>query len=321
MLRARLISILGILALTALLFASCTKDSQFGSLVQGTFSVTPRCGINDRVFRFQNTTGEKLHLAGAVLAPGTNGAGHFTIQGFQINDETEIPKDLAGGISPVDIPAGADYALRVRYSPLEESGEGFHAALVDMSFKDPNPGIVQIELFGRSEGELNCPEAAQGGAQDLTGPVDLTITFMVAATGGLGIPLTTDLGVEAFQPVVLSATITNTDFDFPQITSQDNFFLPAPDPTNLALAPILSIVSGDTHITSAAAVTGSFDAATGTLSLPTLRILLEDNNSTLVLELQLTTGSVDPLAVPNDRLLAGGLYHRWRRYCRLADPR
>ena len=293
-----------VILVMALTVTSCVKDSQFGGLVQGTFSVTPKCGINERVFRFTNTTEDTLHLAGAVMAPGTNGAGHFSIQGFQIGSATEIPSDVAGGISPVDIPQGSPYAIRVRYSPLEESGESFHAAVLDMSFNGDNPGIIQVELFGVSEGVADCPEVEEGGAEGLSGPVDLTITFMVASTGGLGVPLTTEMGVDPFDQVSLDAGITGTDFAFPQIAFSGNFILPAPDPSVPALAPILSVVSGDTLITTSAAVTGTFDAATGALILPTLRILLEDNNSTLVLEMPFTTGSVDPLDVPNERLIA-----------------
>jgi hypothetical protein len=128
---------------------------------------------------------------------------------------------------------------------------------------------------------------------------------MVASTGGLGVPLTTDMGVDPFVTVMLAADIDGTDFDFPQITSADNFFLQAPDPSVPALAPILSIVSGSTYITTESAVTGTFDEATGEIILPNLRIFLEDRNSTLVLDMPFTTDTVESLDVPNDRLLNG----------------
>ncbi len=302
------LSIFGLL--TVLLFAGCTEDSQFGGLHQEAFSVTPKCGINERMVHFKNTTGETLDLAGITLAPGTNGAGHFSIQGFTVGSDDELPADSGGGVStnkenPIAIPAGSAYSLRVRYSPLEQSGDTVHTALIDMAFNDPNPGILQIELYGTSEGEADCPEAVTGGAAGLSGDVDLKITFMVASTGGLGVPLTTEMGVDAFTPVELSANISGTDFSFPEITSADNFFLPAPDPTNPALGPVLSVVSGDTDITSDAAVTGTFNADTGELTLPNIKVFLEDNNSTLVLDMPFTTGSVDPLSVPNDRLISG----------------
>ncbi len=294
-------------AFMVLWMSACTQQGQFSDLVQGAFSVTPKCGINERVFNFQNTTGKTLSMLGAVLAPGTNGAGHFTIRGFQIGSDAEIPSDAAGGISPLEIPAGASYALRVRYSPLEESGDSIHTAIVDMSFNGENSGIIQIELYGKSEGEEDCPEVSSGGSSvDLSGDVDLTITYMVVSTGGLGVPMDTEMGVDAFAPVTLVGNIaTNGDFSFPQITSGDNFFLPPPDPSVPALGPVLSIISGQTHITTRSAVTGSYNADTGELTLPNLVVDLVDNNSTLVLDMPFTSGSVDSLDVPNDRLLAG----------------
>lgn len=288
--------------------AGCTQSSQFGDLIQGAFSLTPKCAINERLFNFQNTTGKTLNMRGAVMAPGTNGAGHYSIRGFKVGSEAEIPADAAGGISPLEIPAGAAYSIRIRYSPLEESGDSIHTAIVDMSFNGEKSGIIQIELYGQSEGEEDCPEVATGGGTvSLSGDVDLTITFMVVSTGGLGVPMSTNMGVDPFAPVTLEGNIaTNGDFSFPQITSADNFFLPPPDPSVPALGPVLSIISGETHITSRSAVTGTFNADTKELSLPSLVVDLADNNSTLVLDMPFTTGAVDSLDVPNDRLLGGG---------------
>lgn len=295
--------LIGVLAF--LVLTSCVNNSQFSSLYKEVFSTTPKCGITDRSITFKNTTEGTLYLAGVTMSPGTNGAGHFTIQGFKIGDDDEIPADLSGGVSSMEIPAGAEYTLRVRYSPYEETGEGFHSALVDMAFKDPNPGIVQIELYGRSEGVVDCPEVEGGGAEGLSGPVDLTITYLIAATGGLGVPLTTDMGVDDFVEVTLSAEISGNDFIFPQITSADNFFLQAPDPSVEALAPIVSIVYGSTDITTESGVTGTFVAETGRLTLPNLKIFLEDEKSKLVLDMPFTTDTVDRMNVPMDRLQLG----------------
>ncbi len=305
----RILTVISLLSMLAL-SACFQSEGQFGSLLKESFSTTPRCGITDRIFNFNNTMDEPLDVAGIALSPGTNGAGHFSIQGFQIGSDPEMPADISGGISPTEdspimIPAGAPYALRVRYSPLEQSGDGFHAALIDMSFMNP-AGVVQIEVFGDSQSEGDCPDVVVGQETGLTGDVDLTVTFLVASTGALAVPLSSDLGVTPFQEVKLSANIDGTTFTFPAITAEDNFFLPAPNPATPGLGPLLSIVSGDTDVTSASSVTGTFDAATGKISLPGVAVTLADNNSVMNLNLNLTTDPIDPGGVPNDRVVSGG---------------
>ena len=105
---------------------------------------------------------------------------------------------------------------------------------------------------------------------------------------------------------MLAADINGTDFDFPQITAADAFLLPEPDPTDISLSQLISLVDGDTLVTTDAAVTGVIDPETGTLEISGLLVNLEDGSSLLQIGLDLTTELVDPLSVDNGKLTNGG---------------
>lgn len=296
----------GIALLAVLLISACAGEDQIGGLFQELFSVTPKCDVTDKLIKFQNPHDEPLLLVGMAFSAGTNGDGHFSIQGLTIGNGQEIPRDASGGISENTIPAGADYTLRVRYSPLEESGAAVHSAIIDIVYSAPKSGVVQIEVYGQSQGVGDCPEIEEGGAEGLDGPVTLEVIRMIAVTTAINVPLSSDNGIDDFTRVKLNAAINGTIFNFPQITLADNFFLPEPDLTVPGLLP-LSVVEGNTFITSAGAVTGTFDAASGHISLPGVKVLLADEVSTLEMTFDpLTTDRVSRLVVPKDRIQTGG---------------
>lgn len=274
--------------------AGCTQD-QIGGLFESSFSTTPRCGMTDKLLSFSNDSSQDLEIAGIGIAAGSNPDGYFTIEGLIIGNREFIAPLSSGGIGEVTVPAGDTYTIQIRYSPTKNTGETPHAAFIDIAYLSPEPGIVQISVQGTSEGEVDCPEVVIGEEVGLDGPVDLTITRLVAASPQIAEPLDSSLGITPFIPVELLATLDATagTIDFPAITANDSFILPPPDPK---VSPTLdTLVKGDTIITTRNAVVGTYDDAVGLIELQGLKVdLIVEGElfSEINLTLDATTGTV-----------------------------
>jgi hypothetical protein len=300
---------------TALMLAifsfGCVK-SQLAGLHTSSFESTAKCASRDKTLQFQNTTEKALTISGILFAPGTNGEGNFSLLGLKIGDEAEKAPLANGGFAsnetnPLSVPAGAQYSLRVRYSPVEETEEEEnHTAFISIGYGEPTPGVFQVELSGTSSGVAECAQASEGVATELEGKVNITITKLIAVTNELAVPLSSDNGAECFVPVTLKGNIAGLNFTFPQIREEDNFILPPLNPTDPALDSVRdTVIFGATRIFSAVPINGTFTSQTGQFNLPGVQVFMEDDESFLTLNIDLHTATATPEAVSRQTLQKG----------------
>ncbi len=283
--------------LVALIFAAgtigCNGSDQLGGYFQESFSITPKCGVTDKRISFQNNSDQTLFIEGIAFAAGTNADAHFSLEGMKVGNDAEIEQGPSGGMTEVEVPAGAVYVLRVRYNPKEESNGDPHVSIIDIAYASP-AGIVQVEVAGLSEGEDDCPEIEEGSAVGLDGTVQLTITKLIAATNQVAEPLTSNKGTRIFEEVELEDVFLDAaagTLDFPEILESDAFILPPPNDTNITL---VSVVFSDTLIVTRAPISGVYDASTGSVSLNNMKVDLENDESKIFLTVPvLTTGAVN----------------------------
>jgi len=275
------------------LMVACVPEGAISQFHTENFSITPKCGKTDRTLEFTNPFSETLVIKGIAFTPGTNSAGHFTIQGIKIGKSDEVPPQTGGRLRNIEVPSGQVYKLRVRFNPQAESGTKTLTAQITVAFTSPTSGLLQVVVKGSSKGETDCPKIETGESVSLDGTVSLTITRLVASTNGLEVPIGSDNGIRPFKPVKLSGvklSASGKSIVFPQLTATDAFILPPPACSKVP--ELCVIVETDTLITTEAAVTGTFDASTGAVTLPKMRIRMKDRDGEVRIIVTLTTASV-----------------------------
>src|SRR3990167_2459811 len=172
-LTARVIGLL----VAGMLFSSCFGEGgdQVHGMLHVAFPSTAVCQAQQKLIPFRNVSGGEIVIEGVAISRGTDAIGNFTLTSIRIGEE-EIPA-VTGFLNEVSIPAGASYSFVVSYTPWTENTT--HMAVLDIAYKEPKEGIIQVELSGTSTNRLpTCPSGSGStgpGAGDLDGSMTITI--------------------------------------------------------------------------------------------------------------------------------------------------
>jgi len=102
--------------------ASCQAqpgEDQLHGMITIAFNSTAVCQAQQKLINFRNVSGEEIVIEGAAISVGTDPEGNFNLQGVRINGE-DTPA-TTGFLNDVHVPAGANYAFIISYTPRSEN--------------------------------------------------------------------------------------------------------------------------------------------------------------------------------------------------------
>lgn len=289
------------LFLLALLGSSCLgqgEDQLHGMFDLG-FPSTAVCNAQVKTISFRNVSDSEIVIEGAAISGGTDPLGNFSLISIVIGAE-EIPS-INGVFQDVHVPSGSFYSFKISYVPKTEQTD--HQAILDIAYKEPREGIVQVVLAGSSASRSNnCPSGDPGGPVDLDEEQAMNVELMIAATSPIEAPIDTNQGQQPFNPVDLTVILDKAAgmVRLPAFT-EDTFVLPPP---RLDVPGIGGIIRGPTLITITADAEGTYDSATGSLEISNVQIHMEGElDFSANLEITLTTGrqAVSSVSPPVNR--------------------
>ncbi|MBI2083325.1 MAG: hypothetical protein HYT76_07115 [Deltaproteobacteria bacterium] len=283
------------------LVAGCGADDQLYGRFDLNFGTSNICVPRTERLKFSNSTAEEVVIGGASIAPGTDPLKNFVLEGVTVG-EVEIPS-VAGSLSEIRVPPGADYIFTLTYTPKTAGEE--HDALLDIAYQSPQMGVYQVALSGTPEGDSagGCVNLSEGSEVSFDGEVALTVTRLVAATSKLDAPISSDDGERVFEPtdLTLILNLKEAEATLPPI-AEGIFILPKPKKEVPTLGPR---VKQDTMITTVAEASGQYDSAVGSITLEDVSVKMDaDFNTTVVVTLTTDEVSLEALGVmPNSNAL------------------
>lgn len=294
--------------LTAWSMASCSAQQgvdQLHGMIDVSFPSTAVCQAQQKLISFRNVSGTEIVIEGAAISGGTDPEGNFNILGIKIDAE-EVPA-TTGFLNDIHIPSGANYSFIISYTPRTEHTT--HTAVMDVAYKSPKEGIMQVALSGTSAGKApTCPTSPGpnpgGGKGDLTGTLSITIDHIALVSSALSQPISTDPEntVTPYEPVTVDLIFdgaANT-ITLPTIGEDVAFLLPRTK-TN----PLFNLIKGETLVTTEADASGSY-SDDGAIEIPNAAIHLNECFDTHFI-VTLTTGEVTiPNNLPKNLLRTAG---------------
>lgn len=289
---ARLVTsrVIPILA-AGLVLSSCFGEGgdQVHGMINVAFPSTAVCQAQQKLISFRNVSGGELVIEGVAMSVGTDPMANFSLQGIRIGSAEQ--ESINGVLQDVHIPSGESYAFVVAYVPKTENSN--HEAILDIAYREPKEGIVQVSLRGNSAGTVgDCSGGGGGGGPvGFDGPMILTVDSLVAATSAIGQPITTNQGVNKFEavpiPLVLDSVGGTVDLD---PFNGDTFVLPKPRPE----VPLLgNLMRGSITVTIPDGGSGTYDPATGSVEMPHIRVVMDGPEDFYAeLDITLTTGRI-----------------------------
>ncbi|MBI4374700.1 MAG: hypothetical protein HY542_07465, partial [Deltaproteobacteria bacterium] len=218
------------------ILVGCGGEDQLYGRFDLNFGASNICVPHTERLQFSNTTQDELLIGGVSIAPGTDPLKSFTLDGITIGG-AEIAS-IAGSLSDIHVPPGADYIFNLTYTP--KTGGAEQSALLDIVYESPQMGVYQVTLSGTPEGESagGCVSLSAGSQVSFDGEVTLTVTRLVAATSKLDAPISSDDGERVFEPTDLALTLNLAEgrATFPVI-SDGSFILPKPKKEVPTLGP------------------------------------------------------------------------------------
>ncbi len=293
--------------LFVILFLSCGKD-QFSGSFNLNFDKTALCESRITHAQLTNDTGEEMIIAGVAIESGTDRFGNFSLEGVTIAGN-EVAS-VGGTLSEVTVPPGAVYSFQISYTPKDRSRE--HNAILDIAYREPETGLLQLHLTGSPDESLPgiCASPSEGGEVGFDGALTLTIDQIIAATSKLDAALNSDDGIEPFAPAAIPLTLSLAEgsAELGEIKS-GTFVLPKPRPDVPTLG---SRITRPTGITTTGPGSGIYDPSQGVITLENLEIKLEGDFITTVIT-TLTTEELSLSGLPvlpnSNALKAFGLDH------------
>lgn len=257
------------------------------------FSSTAVCDSQVQMISFRNTSNEEVVIEGAAISGGTDPLGNFSLESAVVGSTEQESNN--GILQDVHVPAGQKYSFKIVYAPKAKTSEESHRAILDIAYKAPQEGIVQVTLEGNSPSiSTNCPSQDEGGPVNFDGNVLMTVDLMIAATSSIGVPLDTNQGVEEFIPVDIPIVLDKDagTATIPAFTGSD-FVMPPPRDDVPIIGPL---IRGSTTVTIPATATGQYDASTGELEIPGVQIHMDGElDFAADMEMTLTTGRLSVL--------------------------
>ncbi|HSA58989.1 MAG TPA: hypothetical protein VLJ37_04820 [bacterium] len=301
--------VIGLLAAAAAAWPLVSCELQQGGdqlhgMINIAFPSTAVCQAQQKLINFRNVSGTEIVIEGAAISGGTDPEGNFNLLGVKINAET-VPA-TTGFLNDVHVPSGADYAFIISYTPRSENTE--HTAILDIAYRAPREGIVQISLYGTSTGRAPvCPTGGGntgGGKGDLNGAVTITIDRIALVSSALSQPISTDPEntVTPYNPVSvpISFDAAANGVVLPTIGEDVQFLLPRTK-TN----PLFNLIKSETLVTTEADGSGTY-GDDGSIEIPNVPIHLTECFDTNF-DVTLTTGEVTiPNNLPKNLLRTAG---------------
>jgi hypothetical protein len=266
-----------ILFFTALVALTSCGGEPLHGMYDFSFPETAVCRAQEELIQFQNTNDSEMIMSGAVISPGTDPDGNFTLESMIIDgNEADAIDSKNGGISskdsPLIIPAGATYAFKISYSPKTENQDD--TAILDLAYLSPEQGIIQVTLNGTSTNKAdNCATNIDAGQKvDFDGDVILTVKRVIAVTTPLGTPIRTDEGTSEFVEahILLKLDKKNKKATVLPLIGDS---LQLPIPSNATLA---ALISEETKVTIEREFTGSYNPLNGSITVEQVSIHLND---------------------------------------------
>lgn len=297
-----------IAGISAWSMASCELkqgEDQLHGMIDIAFPSTAVCQAQQKLISFRNVSGTEIVIEGAAISGGTDPEGNFTIIGVKIDAET-VPA-TTGFLNDIHIPSGANYSFIVSYNPRSEHTS--HTAVMDVAYKVPKEGIMQVALSGTSTGKApTCPTGPGpnpgGGKGDLNGTLSITIDRIALVSSALSQPISTDADntVTPFNPptvdIIFDAAANSVTL--PAIGEDVNFVLPRTK-TN----PLFNLIKTETLVVTEADASGTYNDD-GSIEIPNAQIHLTECFETNF-DVTLTTGEVTiPGNLPKNLLRTAG---------------